>query len=121
MKDDDGSPPALSLWHVTVTLSGSAVSTDDLRPALDRLVHERPLLMSVRYATDRAELRYWDEAEDVDDAAALALRLWGDHRSSAGLPAWTVVGLEVLDRVTVHRRGVDRIPSPMVVAGVSPL
>ena len=74
-----------------------------------------------RYAADRAELRFWDEAEDVDDVAALALRLWGDHRDSAGLPSWGVVGLEVLDRATMQRRGVDRAPSPLVAAGVAPL
>lgn len=112
---------ALPLWHVTLTMSGTAVPTERLRRALDQLVHERPFMLSVRYAPDRAELRYWDEAENVDDVAALALRLWGDHRDSAGLPPWTVVGLEVLDRVTMHRRGADRAISPLVAAGVAPL
>ncbi len=112
---------ALPLWHVTLTMSGPAVPADQLRRALDQLVHERPFMLSVRYAADRAELRYWDEAEDVDDVAALALRLWGDHRDSAGLPAWTVTGLEVLDRTAVNRRGGDRAPSPLVAAGVAPL
>ncbi|GMA85704.1 hypothetical protein GCM10025868_09540 [Angustibacter aerolatus] len=65
-------------------------------------------------------LRYWDEAEDVDDAAALALRLWGDHRAACGLPSWRVVGLEVLDRDTVHARGAGRPASPLVAAGVTP-
>ena len=109
------------LWHVTLTMSGPAVPIERLRAALDRLVHERPFLLSIRYAVDRAELRFWDEAEDVDDVAALALRLWGDHRDSAGLPSWGVVGLEVLDRVTMQRRGADRALSPLVAAGVAPL
>ena len=56
-------------------------------------------------ATDSAEVRYWEEAEDVHDALALALRLWGEHRESAGLPKWNVVGLEVVDRDTHRRRG----------------
>jgi hypothetical protein len=35
----------------------------------------------------------------------MALRLWGEHRRTAGLPTWTVVGLEVVDRATHRRRG----------------
>lgn len=110
-----GEPP---LWQVTLTLTGDPVDPAALRPALDQLVLERPFMLSVRYSSDRAEIRYWDEAEDVDDAAALALRLWGEHRASAGLPSWRVVGLEVLDRDTVHARGKDRPANPLVAAGV---
>lgn len=109
------------LWHVTLTLTGEPVPPERLRAALDRLVEERPFMLSVRYAMDRVELRFWDEAEDVDDAAAIALRLWGDHRASAGLPSWRVVGLEVLDRETVHARGKDSVARPLVAAGVAPL
>ena len=121
MWDDDAAPVATVLFHVTLTLAGPAVETDGLHGALDRLVQQRPFMLSVRYAADRAELRYWDEAENVDDAAALALRLWGDHRVSAGLPLWTVVGLEVLDRETVHARFGGPSPNLLVAAGVSPL
>ena len=32
------------------------------------------------------------------DVASLALRLWNEHRESAGLPRWEVVGLEVVER-----------------------
>jgi hypothetical protein len=110
-----------SLWHVTVTLTGDPVPADELRTALNRLIQERPFMLSIRYATDRVELRFWDEAEDVDDAAALALRLWGDHRASAGLPSWRVVGLEVLDRDTLHARNTAAVARPLVAAGVSPL
>ena len=49
--------------------------------------------------------RYWEEAVDVADAAILALRLWETHRATAGLPAWDVVGLEVVDQGTFQRRG----------------
>ncbi len=112
---------AQPLWHVTLTLTGDPVPTDQLRSALQRLVDERPFMLSVRYAVDRVELRFWDEAEDVDDAAALALRLWGDHRASAGLPSWRVVGLEVLDRETARCRSSDRPAQPLVSVGVSRL
>ena len=95
----------LPLWHVTVTYRGDRVDTTVLRAALERLTRESPFLASARYAPDRVELRYWDEAEDVDDAAAMALRFWNDHRDSAGLPEWRVVGLEVLDRETLLSRG----------------
>ena len=119
----DGDPTssgALPLWHVTLTVAGDPVNVDVLRHALDRLVEERPFMLSVRYDRVRAELRYWDEAEDVDDAAALALRLWGEHRVSCELPAWRVVGLEVLDRATVRARGAGRPANPLVAAGVAP-
>ncbi len=34
----------------------------------------------------------------------MALRLWPEHRVSAGLPDWSVVGIEVVDRATVEHR-----------------
>ncbi len=110
-----------ALWHVTLTVAGDAVDSTALRDALERLATERPFMVSMRYGLDRAELRYWDEADDLDDAAALALRLWGDHRVSAGLPDWRVVGLEVLDHGTMISRGDERNTSPLVATGVRPL
>jgi hypothetical protein len=110
-----------ALWHVTLTVGGDPVEPTGLRDALERLAAERPFMVSMRYGLDRAELRYWDEAEDLDDAAALALRLWGDHRASADLPDWRVVGLEVLDRSTMQSRGDERSTSPLVATGVRPL
>jgi hypothetical protein len=96
--------PLAPLWHVTITVSGDPTDAGRLRAGLVRLTQERPFFLLARYACDRAELRYWEEARDLDDAAALALRLWGEHRSSSGLPAWHVVGLEVIDRDTFQRR-----------------
>ena len=32
------------------------------------------------------------------DVASLAMRLWNEHRDSANLPRWEVVGLEVLEK-----------------------
>ncbi|GAA4358994.1 hypothetical protein [Angustibacter luteus] len=117
---DGTSTSGLPLWHVTLTVAGEAVTAAELRTGLERLVEERPFMLAVKYSADRAELRYWDEAEDVDDAAALALRIWGDHRASCELPAWRVVGIEVIDRETVHVRGVERPQTPLIVAGVAP-
>ena len=68
------------MWHVTLTVVGDEVDAAEVRAALERLTHEQPFLLSARYAADRAELRYWEEARDLEDAAALALRLWGEHR-----------------------------------------
>ena len=52
----------------------------------------------------RAEVRYWDEGDDVSAAIDQALRLWDDHAESAQLPKWKIVGLEVLDRETARRQ-----------------
>lgn len=105
-----GSPPeadagALPLWHVRVTLAGAPTDPQALSEALRGLCEANPFLASVRYNAERAEVTYWDEAEDADDAAALALRVWHDHRRRLGLPAWEVVGLEVVDRDTRAVRG----------------
>lgn len=104
------------LWHVVVTMAGEPGDPEQVHAALERLCAERAFLLSCRYSTDRAELRYWEEADDADDAAALALRLWAEHRRTAGLPAWQVAGLEVLDRdtyqwrTTTTRRGPELLP-----------
>lgn len=55
-------------------------------------------MSSLRFGPDRAELQFWDEGENMLDVASLALRLWAEHRSSANLPQWEVVGLEVVER-----------------------
>jgi hypothetical protein len=48
---------------------------------------------------------YWDEGETLVDASSLALRVWNEHRGSAGLPRWQVLGLEVLERDVFRERG----------------
>lgn len=107
-------PLTSKLWHVTLTVGGEALEPAMVRGALERLTEERPFLLSGRYCHDRAEVRYWEEATDCSDAAALALRLWGEHRASAGLPAWHVLGVEVVDRQLFQRRGGE--PGVMLVA-----
>ena len=92
------------LWHVTVTVAGAEHDPDVVRGAMVRLSEERPFLHSLRYAGDHAEIRYWEEAYDMLDAASLALRVWNEHRKTAGLPRWEVVGLEVLERDTFNSR-----------------
>jgi len=110
--------PATLMWHVKVSLTGEDRAPGEVREALERLAAERPFLLTARYGADRAEIQYWEEARDVDDAAALALRLWGEHRLTAGLPPWHVVGLEVLDRDTYQRRtGETPGSTPLVPAG----
>lgn len=54
-------------------------------------------------------------------AAAVALRLWGEHRQTAGLPPWEIVGLEVIDRATYHQRiAAGYGPAPATPVGVHP-
>lgn len=101
---EPATPHSMTLYSVTLTVAGDHTDVDEVRAALERLLTQHPFLSSVRYDATRAELRYWDEARDVDDAAAMALRLWPEHRVSAGLPAWSTVGIEVVDRRTVEHR-----------------
>lgn len=109
------------LWHVTLSVSGATAPLADVRRALEQLAHDHPFLLTSRYAADHAEIRYWEEARDLHDAAAVALRLWGEHRASAKLPPWEIVGLEVIDRETYHQRVAEGYgPPPASPVGVHP-
>ena len=104
---DDGSAESAerSMWHITLTVAGHSVPEPAIKAALERLSDEHPFLLSGRYAADRAEVRYWEEATDVATALRMAVLLWDEHTVSAQLPAWRVGGVEVVDRETFHRRG----------------
>ncbi|MFF2325746.1 MULTISPECIES: hypothetical protein [unclassified Streptomyces] len=109
------------LWHVTLSVSGAEFPLKEIRRGLEQLAHDHPFLLTSRYANDHAEIRYWEEARDLHDAAAVALRLWGEHRSTAGLPPWEIVGLEVIDRETYHQRVAEGYgPPPAAPVGVHP-
>ncbi len=95
------------LWHVTVTVAGEQLEPLIVRNALRRLNEQRPFLHSLKYSAGRAELQYWEEADSLLDASSLALRVWNEHRDSAGLPRWEVVGLEVLERGVFLSRGLE--------------
>ena len=95
-------------WHVTVTVAGDPVEPLLMRSALLRFSEERPFLESMRFTSSGAEIKFWDEAELMIDVASLALRLWNEHRDSAGLPRWEVVGLEVVERAIHRNRGEGR-------------
>jgi hypothetical protein len=104
------------LWHVTVTLTGDSMEPLMIRSALTRLVEQRPFLSGVRFSADTAEISYWDEGHALVDVGSLALRLWNEHREAANLPAWEVVGLEIVERaVHRHRRDLDDL-TELVVA-----
>ena len=79
-------------WHVTLTVAGEPVADAEIRVGLERLSHEHPFLLSGR---------------------------WDDHRASAMLPDWHVVGIEVVDRDTFHTRGRTTL-SPVSLVGVAP-
>jgi hypothetical protein len=121
-EDASGEEGAQSkLWHVTLSVSGAEAPLKEVRRGLEQLAHDHPFLLTSRYANDHAEIRYWEEARDLHDAAAVALRLWGEHRSTARLPPWTIVGLEVIDRETYHQRIAEGYGSPPAApVGVHP-
>lgn len=115
----DGGPAADeagTMWHVTLTVTGEAVPAQTIRDALERLSEEHPFLLSGRYASDRAEVRYWEEATEVSTALRLAVLLWDEHVLSAQLPPWRVAGVEVVDRETFHRRGRQVADHPSLIA-----
>lgn len=113
--------PQSKLWHITLSVSGAETPLGEVRRGLEQLAHDHPFLLTSRYAGDHAEIRYWEEARDLHDAAAVALRLWGEHRSSAQLPPWEIVGLEVIDRETYHLRIAEGYgPPPAAPVGVHP-
>ncbi|PJJ53993.1 hypothetical protein CLV56_3496 [Mumia flava] len=112
------------LWHVAVTVTGSAHDADVVRTAMERLREQHAFLHSLRYDSTRAEIAYWEQARDMLDAAAMAMRVWNEHRDSAGLPHWEIVGLEVLDRETYQRRADDpltSVPPPLGSAAPVPV
>jgi hypothetical protein len=95
-------------WHVVLTLTGGSVEPLISRGAKTRLSAERPFLDSLEVGSDTAEIQYWDQGESMLDVASLAMRLWNEHRESANLPDWEVVGLEVVEKSLRDRRGDQR-------------
>ena len=89
---------AVRHWHVTVTLSGELVEPLIVRAAMQRLHDERPFLDSVISNGRSVEIQFWDQGENMLDIASLAMRLWNEHRESARLPNWEVVGLEIVEK-----------------------
>lgn len=95
------------LWHVTLTMAGESIDPADVRSALRRLAAQHGFLHSLKYADACAEITYWEEAASMLDAAAMAMRLWNEHRVSADLPPWKVAGLEILEQSVHAARSTD--------------
>lgn len=96
---------AVRHWHVTLTLSGDPVEPLIVRGAMQRLTEERQFLDSVISNGSSVEIQFWDEGKNMLDVASLAMRLWNEHRESAKLPDWEVVGLEIVEKDLRDRRG----------------
>ena len=75
-----------------------------MRAAMQRLSEQHQFLDSVSSTSDSAEIQFWDEGENMLDVASLAMRVWNEHRESANLPPWEVVGLEVLEKTVRDAR-----------------
>jgi hypothetical protein len=105
------------MWHVTVTVAGPAVSAREVFESLGRLADKHQFL-SARYSAGRAEVRYWDESVDARGAAARGLMLWSEYAELAALPAWDVVGLEVVDHETLVLSG--SAPNPIGSGQIRP-
>lgn len=96
-------------WHVRVTVAGEPLEPLLVRAALQRLSEERPFLKSASFTRSTAHVEFWDQGDSLLDVASLALRLWTEHRESAGLPQWEVVGLEVLEK-SAHESAANARP-----------
>jgi hypothetical protein len=92
-------------WHVTLTLAGEPAEPLIIRGAMQRLNDERQFLDSVISNGHSVEIQFWDQGENMLDVASLAMRLWNEHRESARLPDWEVVGLEIVEKDVRDRRG----------------
>ncbi len=113
-------PPG-DLWHVTVTVHGQPQTADRLQLGLQTMAFSHGVDLAARYSPDTVELRYWDEGHDCRAVVGHALDLCDDHRQDSDLPAWPVVGVEVLDRPAFRRRWPDGTASPLLKPGVRPL
>ncbi|GJF28493.1 hypothetical protein KNE206_11930 [Kitasatospora sp. NE20-6] len=111
-RPDDRAEEQARLWHVVLSVAGRTTPLPELRSGLEQLAHDHSFFLTARYAEDHAEIRYWEQARDLHDAAAVALRLWGEHKASANLPPWEIVGLEVVDRATYHQRVAEGFGTP---------
>lgn len=98
------------LWHVIVTVGGDGNEPAQVRSGLVRLLEEQPFMHAVRYNGRSAELKYWEEGQNVVDVAALAYRLWWEHRDSCRLPDWQTLGLEVVAQEVYAERDVAECP-----------
>jgi hypothetical protein len=96
---------AVRHWHVTLTLAGEPAEPLIVRGAMQRLTEERQFLDSVVSTGQSVEIQFWDEGQSMLDVASLAMRLWNEHRASARLPNWEVVGLEIVEKDLRDRRG----------------
>ena len=94
-------------WHVRLTLAGTPVEPLILRGAIQRLDQERPFLDSVVSKGESVEIQFWDEGETILDVASLAMRLWNEHRHSANLPNWEIVGLEIVGKDLYDKRAAN--------------
>ena len=112
MEDDD------RLWHITVTAGGPARTVAEVAEALEELASLRPFMHSLRHGTDRAEIKFWEEAPTALDAASLAMRVWGEFRASIGLGDWEMSGFEIARR-SEHLRRDEEWPQAVEV-GLSP-
>jgi len=109
------------LWFVTVTIGGDALTLDGVRQALERLSVERAFVFSIRFDRVHAEIRYWDECQDVGLATRQALELWGGGEVFEELHGWRVSGLEVVDVVTAQEQwDTDRRPRVYALGEIAP-
>lgn len=101
------------MWHVTMQVSGEPAPAGQIDKALRRLCEQDPGNMGARYATTGAELQFWDEGADIEQVVQAAVALWQRARGNAGLPAWTLIGIDVAERTLWRLRQTD---APVAIA-----
>lgn len=93
-----------TLWHVTLILAGAPAPMTQLGRALRRLCDLDPGNMGARFRADQAEVQFWDEGADISAVAFAAAHLWEASRDDAGLPQWSLVAIEVMDKARLRQR-----------------
>ena len=104
-------------WHVTLTLAGDPVEPLIVRAPCSGSASSTSSWTPCSSTGDSAEIQFWDEGETMLDVASLAMRVWNEHRESANLPAWEVVGLEVLEKTVRESPDLGRRNAPEAARG----
>ena len=92
------------LWHVTVTVHGQPQAADRLQLGLQTMAFSHGIDLCASLQSRHRRTPVLGRRVRLPGCRRHALALWDDYRGEVDLPAWPVVGVEVLDRTSFRRR-----------------